>query len=206
MAGRNGVRAGARCELDAVGISTADLNADIQAAQAELVQAGQAPSIKRDPSLRLFLATQARVIGVLGSAVEHMRQPLADADLILIEMAVSRSMTTIGAEISAGVEKGAHSATRMEAARLIRSLDRSLAIRVSLAIGAAFVCGVIVTAAVLRTAEIGPYSPDAQAAGVWADLHRCNAFPQKAKTVQNGNNRAVVTLWATCDQQPGDAR
>lgn len=188
-----------------MGLTSAELDAEIQSAQAELVQAGQAPSIKRDPSLRLFLATQARVIGVLGSAVGQLRQPLADADLDVIKGTVVRSISTMGAEVAAGVEKGAHSAMRKEAARMLRSFDRALAVKVGLSIGAAFVCGGLATVAVLHQAAAGPFAPDAQAIRVWSDLHRCNPFPQNARTVQNGN-RAVVTLWATCDQQPGDAR
>ena len=188
-----------------MGLSSAELDAEIQAAQAELVQAGQAPAIKRDPSLRLFLATQARVIGVLGSAVGQLRQPLSEADLDIIKGAVLASMNRIGAEVTAGVEKGAHSATRKEAARMLRTFDRALVVKIGLAIGAAFVAGGLVTVAVLHQAAAGPFTPEAQAARVWSDLHRCNPFPQNARTVQSGN-RAVVTLWATCDQQTGDAR
>ena len=75
---------------------------------------------------------------------------------------------------------GAYEGTRKEAARMIRRLDRNLAVRMGLYVGGAFVAGCVLTVGALAYLNAGPFRPDVEAGAAWRALVQLNPDPRPA--------------------------
>jgi hypothetical protein len=118
-----------------------DLRDLIQTAQSNLALAADADVLRRDP-YRLILAGLSGILAVFGRSISRWeravqdvidaRDPLPEAD-----------RQALRAELVAAAEDGAYRGMRKEAGRMVRTLDRGLAVRIGLSVSGAFVAGAL---------------------------------------------------------------
>jgi uncharacterized iron-regulated membrane protein len=145
-----------------MGVVTGNIPADelrdlIQSAQSDLALAADADALRRDP-YRLILSGLSGILAVFGRSITRWeravqdvidaRDPLPEAD-----------RQALRAELVTAVEDGAYRGMRKEAGRMVRTLDRRLAVQIGLSVGSAFVAGAQSVLGVLVVAYLGPFSP-----------------------------------------------
>ena len=179
-----------------------DLRDLIQSAQSNLALAADAEVLRRDP-YRLILAGLSGILVVFGRSITRWeravqdvidaRDPLPEAD-----------RQALRAELVAAVEDGAYRGMRKEAGRMVRTLDRRLAVQIGLSVaGALSVLGVLVVA------HPGPFSPAAERNAAWQTLIQTNPNPQPAlaaaeiRADQTGRRYySKLSLWLDPAQPP----
>jgi hypothetical protein len=125
--------------VDAVDIAPRDMPSDdlqtaIQEAQATLQQGGNA-LMPHDP-LRFVMAGLSHLLGVLGRSTRRWERAVADV------IAARAPLTDDDrAGIHTAIEDGAFRGMKVEARRVIRTLDRRLAVLIGLSVAGAFVLG-----------------------------------------------------------------
>jgi hypothetical protein len=165
--------------VDAMDIAPREIPSDelqdaIVAAQAGLMQACDAVGTGPDP-VRLVLAGLSDTIGIFGKSIRRWER--AVADVIAARKPVSDNDR---AELVEAVETGAYNGMRKEAQRMLRTLDRRLAVRIGLGVGGAYVFGAVSVVAFLAIAHQGPFSQEAESQAAWRDLAQNNPDPRPA--------------------------
>lgn len=146
----------------------------ITAAQAHLVAAGDQPTIRRDP-YRLILGALSETLGVFGSSMKRWEETATIRSPLPIE-----DREALSAELVAATEKGAFEATRREAQRMLRRLDRGLAVKIGMSIAAAYIGGAMSVVGFLMLTRQGPFNQDAQAEATWHAIVTQNPDPRPA--------------------------
>jgi len=196
--------------MDAMGMTTNGMPADdlqdlIQSAQSDLTLAAEAETMRHEP-YRLIIAGLLGVLPVFGRSITRWER--AVQDVIDARVMPEEDRRALRAELAAAVEDGAYRGMRKEANRMIRTLDRRLAVQIGLAVGGAFVAGALSVLLVLALGHLGPFSPDA----AWAPLLRNNPDPRPALAQaaiaadQTGRRYARLSLWLDPAQPPPAAR
>ena len=92
---------------------------------------------------------------------------------------------------------------------MIRRLDHTVAVRMGLYVGAAFVAGCVLTCGAFFYLAAGPFNPDAQAGAAWRELVRLNPDPSpllaagEVRTDRTGRRyHAGVSLWMDSSPPP----
>jgi hypothetical protein len=119
-----------------------DLQTAIQEAQTTLQQGGNA-LMPQDP-LRFVLAGLSHLLGVLGRSTRRWERAVAD-------VIAARDPVTDDdrAALIEAMENGAYRGMRIEAQRVVRTLDRRGAARIGLCLGGAYVLGALSVVALL---------------------------------------------------------
>ena len=184
-----------------------DLQDLIQATQLDFKQAIEAGSMPRDP-YRFILAALSGTLSVFGRSISRWeravqdvidaRDPLPEAD-----------RQALRAELVTAVEDGAYRGMRKEARRMVRALDRRLAVQIGLSVGSAFVAGALSVLGVLIVANLGPFSPAAGRNAAWQTLIQTNPDPRPAlaaaeiRADQTGRRYySKLSLWLDPAQPP----
>ena len=184
-----------------------DLRDLIQSAQSDLALAADADVLRRDP-YRLILAGLSGILAVFGRSISRWeravqdvidaRDPLPEAD-----------RQALRAALVAAVEDGAYRGMRKEAGRMVRTLDRRLAVQIGLSVGGAFVAGALSVLGILVVAHLGPFSPAAERNAAWQTLIRTNPDPRPAlaaaeiRADQTGRRYySKLSLWLDPAQPP----
>jgi hypothetical protein len=114
--------------------ATDELVAAVAEAQGELALAGEAAAMRRDP-YRLVLAALSAALGVFLKSVRRWERAVADVIAARDPLSAAERADLVRALVEA-TKDGAYQATRKEAARMVRTLDRGLAARIGLGVGA----------------------------------------------------------------------
>jgi hypothetical protein len=185
------------------GVATADageLNAAVAEAQAMLATAAASKAMRHDP-YKHILTGLSDTIGVLPTMVRRWEQAVQDVIAARHPLTPEERADLARALVEA-TKEGAFEGTRKEAARMIRRLDHTVAIRMGLYVGAAFVAGCMLTGGVLFATGTGPFNPDAQAGAAWRELVQNNPDPRallaagEVRTDRTGRRYyAGVSLW-----------
>ena len=177
-----------------------ELQAAVDEAQARLAEAGDAPEMRRDP-YRIALAGLSLTIGALPRTVQAWEEAVEKVIAARHPLTPEERADLARALVEA-TKDGAYEGTRKEAARMIRRLDHTVAVRMGLYVGAAFVAGSLLTAGAFAYFGAGPFNPDAQAGAAWRELVRLNPDPSpllaagEGRTDRTGRRyHAGVSLW-----------
>lgn len=178
-----------------------ELEAAVADAQAMLAQAAASKAMRHDP-YKHILTGLSDTIGVLPTMVRRWEQAVQDVIAARHPLTSEERADLVRALVEA-TKDGAYQGTRKEAARMIRRLDRSLAVRMGLYVGGAFVAGCVLTAGALAYFSGGPFRPEAEAGTAWRELVQANPDPRP--TLAGGEMRtdratgrryyAGVSLW-----------
>jgi hypothetical protein len=128
--------------VDVVDMPSDDLQTAIQEAQTTLQQGGNT-LMPHDP-LRFVMAGLSHLLGVLGRTTRRWERAVAD-------VIAARSPITENdrAAMRTAMEDGAYRAMRIEAQRVVRTLDRRQTAVIGLGFGGAYVLGVLSVLALL---------------------------------------------------------
>ena len=118
-----------------------DFGASIKLAQQNLKAAVRSAPMQREP-YQLILAAQSSVIGVFESVVPRWEKAVADV-IAARDPLPPEERASLVRELVAATEDGAFKAMRKEAARVVRTLDHGVAVRIGLAIGGAYIAGAL---------------------------------------------------------------
>lgn len=225
MAGGNGQGVFGNLGLDAVGVRAGtsgqggitaraspepsdELDRSISAAQTDINLAVGSPALRREP-YRVILLALSGVLDVFRKSIVRWEGAVASV-VAARDPLPAEDRAALVSELVAATEKGAYEAMRKEAARMVRTLDQGLVVRIGLVIGAAFAAGVLSTVGLFFFLAAGPYSKEAQIAAVWHQLERDNPDPRHAlaaaetrldRTVAR-HYHACVSLWAEPSPDP----
>ncbi len=154
------------------------MEAAVADAQAMLAEAAESEPMRREP-YRLIVQGFSVALGALvkttrrwegaTSAVVEARQPFPqDERDALVRQVVEASKAAV------------REATRKEAGRMVRTLDRRQVARLGLGMGGAFMLGGGLMLGGLVYLSAGPFNPTGQAAAAWRDLEQHNPDPGPA--------------------------
>lgn len=146
----------------------------IAAAQADLALAGESGPMRRDP-YRITLAAQSIMLGTFLEANNRWEQA-TDAVIAARNPLPPEHMEALKYELVTSTQNGASIAYRAEAKRYLRTIDRKLAMQIGSIVGAAFVAGGIVVAALGWSLSAGPFTADK----AWQDIIAINPDPRPA--------------------------
>ena len=180
---------------------TDDLVEAVAKVQADLTRAGMTGPMRRDP-YRLLLGVQSAMLGVHLKNVHRWERAVADV-IAARDPLPPEQRAALAASLVEATEQGAFQAMRKEAARMVRTLDRALMLRVALGIGGAYVAGGLSVLAVFVFFQLGPFDPATQAANAWRTLIAHNPDPDPSlaaadvRTEPKTGRRyyAGVSLW-----------
>nr|WP_294516034.1 hypothetical protein [uncultured Rhodopila sp.] len=120
-----------------------DLQAAIVSAQEDLARAGESPFLRSDP-YRFITAALSAVLGVFGRSTRRWERAVADV------IAARDPLTDNDrAALVEATENGAYRAMRIEAQRVVRTLDRKTMALIGLCCGGAYALGVLSVLALL---------------------------------------------------------
>jgi hypothetical protein len=139
-------------DIAPAGMPSDDLQTAIQEAQATLQQAGEAAP-KRDP-LRLVLAGLSAVLGIFARSTRRWERAVADV-IAARDPLTGEERATLRADLAEAAEKGAYRGMRIEAQRVVRTLDRKQITLLGVTHGAALVIGLLVGGVCVWSSE-GP--------------------------------------------------
>ncbi len=188
-----------------------ELDASVAEAQAMLAQAAASKAMRHDP-YRHILTGLSDTIGVLPTMVR--RWDAAVKDVIAARHPLTQEeRADLARALVEATQEGAYEGTRKEAARMIRRLDRNLAVRMGLYVGGAFVAGCVLTVGALAYFSGGPFRPDVEAGGAWRELAQLNPDPRpllanaEVRTDRATGRRyhAGVSLWMDPSPPPPGA-
>ncbi len=194
---------GAAALLDAGELETA-----VAEAQAKLAQAAASKAMRHDPYQHV-LSGLSGTLGVLPKVVRRWEEAVEDV-IAARHPLTPEERTDLVRELVEATKAGAYEGTRKEAARMIRRLDRGLAVRMGLYVGGAFVAGCVLTVGVLAYLTAGPFRPDVEAGGAWRELVQLNPDPRpvlaagEVRTDRATGRRyyAGVSLWLDPSRPP----
>jgi len=178
-----------------------DLAISIALAQADLATAAEAKALRRDP-YRVLLVGLSMSLGVFGKAITRWDSAVADV-IASRDPLPAEERAVLVHELVAATKQGAFEGMRKEAARMVRTLDRGLAVRIGLGVGGAFAAGVLATVGTFLLLGVGPFSREARGASAWHDIEQNNPDPRPAlasatmQTERASGRRyyANVSLW-----------
>lgn len=178
-----------------------DLVISIELAQADLEAAVETKALRHDP-YRAILVGLSMSLGVFGKAITRWDSAVADVIASRDPLPVEERAALVH-ELVAATKQGAFEGMRKEAARMVRTLDRGLAVRIGVAVGGAFAAGVLATVATFLLLGVGPFSREARGASVWHDIAQNNPDPRQmlgaaeVRTDKASGRRyyAGVSLW-----------
>ena len=155
-----------------------ELEAAVADAQAMLAQAAASKAMRHDP-YKHILTGLSDTIGILPTMVRRWEQAVQDVIAARHPLTPEERADLVRALVEA-TKDGAYEGTRKEAARMIRRLDRGLAVRMGLYVGGAFVAGCVLMAGALAYFSGGPFRPEAEAGTAWRELVQANPDPRPA--------------------------
>jgi len=187
-----------------------ELDASVAEAQAMLAQAAASKAMRHDP-YRHILTGLSDTIGVLPTMVRRWEQAVRDV-IAARHPLTPEERTDLARALVEATKEGAYEGTRKEAARMIRRLDHTVAVRMGLYVGAAFVAGCVLTVGALAYFTGGPFRPDAEAGAAWRELVQLNPDPRpllanaEVRTDRTGRRyHAGVSLWMDPSPPPPGA-
>jgi hypothetical protein len=188
-----------------------ELDASVAEAQAMLAQAAASKAMRHDP-YRHILTGLSDTIGVLPTMVRRWEQAVKDV-IAARHPLTQEERTDLARAVVEATKEGAYEGTRKEAARMIRRLDHTVAVRMGLYVGAAFVAGCVLTVGALAYYTGGPFQPDVEAGGAWRELVQLNPDPRpllaagEVRTDRATGRRyhAGVSLWMDPSPPPPGA-
>ncbi len=187
-----------------------ELEAAVAEAQAMLAEAGETPEMRRDP-YRFALAGLSLTIGALPRTVRAWDEAVKDV-IAARHPLTQEERTDLARAVVEATKDGAYEGTRKEAARMIRRLDHTVAVRMGLYVGAAFVAGCVLTVGALAYFTGGPFRPDVEAGTAWRELVQNNPDPRpllaagEVRTDRTGRRyHAGVSLWMDPSPPPPGA-
>ncbi len=187
-----------------------ELEAAVAEAQAKLAEAGETPEMRRDP-YRFALAGLSLTIGALPRTVRAWDEAVKDV-IAARHPLTQKERADLARALVEATKEGAYEGTRKEAARMIRRLDRNLAVRMGLYVGGAFVAGCVLTVGALAYFTGGPFRPDVEAGAAWRELVQLNPDPRpllaagEVRTDRTGRRyHAGVSLWMDPSPPPPGA-
>ena len=155
-----------------------ELDASVAEAQAKLAHAAASKAMRHDPYQHV-LTGLSDTIGVLPTMAR--RWDAAVKDVIAARHPLTpEERADLARALVEATKDGAYEGTRKEAARMIRRLDRNLAVRMGLYVGGAFVAGCVLTVGALAYFSGGPFRPDVEAGAAWRELVQLNPDPRPA--------------------------
>ena len=178
-----------------------DLTISIALAQADLEAAVETKALRHDP-YRAILVGLSMSLGVFGKAITRWDSAVSDV-IASRDSLPAEERAALVHELVAATKQGAFEGMRKEAARMVRTLDRGLAVRIGLVVGGAFAAGVLATVATFLLLGVGPFSRDARSASAWHDIAQNNPDPRQSlgaaevRTDKASGRRyyASVSLW-----------
>ena len=182
--------------------SADEMEAGLAKAQAALAEASEEGVMQRDP-YRLALVGLSSAIGYMAKTTRRWEQATG-AVIAARQPFPQEERDDMARAIVEATEKGAFQGMRKEAQRMIRTLDRDLALRIGLSVGVAYVVGALSVLGVLFATHLGPFSRDEQASAAWRELARNNSDPRpalsasevRADKATGRRYYAGVSLWA----------
>jgi len=132
--------------------------------------------MRRDP-YRIALAGLSLTIGALPRTVRAWDEAVKDV-IAARHPLTQEERADLARAVVEATKEGAYEGTRKEAARMIRRLDHTVAVRMGLYVGAAFVAGCVLTVGALAYFTGGPFRPDVEAGGAWRELVQLNPDPR----------------------------
>ncbi len=184
-----------------------ELEAAVAEAQAMLAEAGETPEMRRDP-YRVALAGLSLTIGALPRTVRAWDEAVKDV-IAARHPLTQEERADLARAVVEATKDGAYEGTRKEAARMIRRLDYTVAVRMGLYVGAAFVAGCVLTVGALAYFTGGPFRPDVEAGAAWRELVQNNPDPRpllaagEVRTDRTGRRyHAGVSLWMDPSRPP----
>ena len=155
-----------------------ELEAAVAEAQAKLARAAESRAMRHDP-YQYLLTGLSLTLGALPKTVRRWEQAVQDVIAARHPLTPEERADLVRALVEA-TKDGAYQGTRKEAARMIRRLDRGLAVRMGLYVGGAFVAGCVLTVGALAYFSGGPFRPEAEAGTAWRELVQVNPDPRPA--------------------------
>ena len=188
-----------------------DLAGMIEAAQADFAEAAASVPLRRDP-YRGILAGLSVTLGIFGKSIARWEGAVADV-IASRDPLPAEDRAALVRELVAATQQGAFEAMRVEANRMVRTLDQGLVVRIGLCIGGAFVLGAASVLGFIMFLHLGPYSREAESGAAWRDLVQNNPDPRKAlgaaevRADQATGRRyyAGVSLWMDPARSPPGA-
>ena len=150
----------------------------ISATQADFAAAAETGPLRRDP-YRGILAALSGVLTILVKSVSRWEKTVTEV-IAARDPLPAEERAVLVQELVAATKQGAFEGMRKEAARMVRTLDRGLAVRIGLGVGGAFVVGVLATVGTFLLLGVGPFSRDARGASAWHDIEQNNPDPRPA--------------------------
>ena len=191
--------------------SISDLDAHVLRVQTALADAAATTGMRHDP-YQAVLTGLSMTVGLLPDNAR--RWDAAVQDVIAARHPLTpEERAELAGKLVEATEKGAFQATRKEAARMIRRLDRDLAVRMGAIVSGAFIAGCVLTGGVLAYFDGGPFRPEAESGAAWRELVRVNPDPRSAlaageiRTDRATGRRyyAGVSLWLDPSRPPPGA-
>jgi len=133
-----------------------DLVISIKLAQADLEAAVETKALRHDP-YRAILIGLSMSLGVFGNAITRWDSAVTDV-IAARDPLPAAERAVLVQELVTATKQGAFESMRKEAARMVRTLDRGLAVRIGLGVGGAFAAGVLATVGTFLLLGIGPFS------------------------------------------------
>lgn len=155
-----------------------DLAGLIEAAQADFAAAAASVPLRRDP-YRGILAGLSATLGVFGKSITRWEQAVADV-VASRDPLPAKDRAALVTELVAATKLGAFEAMRVEANRMVRTLDQALVVRIGLCVGGAYVLGVLSVLGFIAAFHLGPYSREAESGAAWRELMQNNPDPRQA--------------------------
>ena len=184
-----------------------DLLTLIEATRADFAAVVDTGPLGRDP-YRGILAGLSGTLAVFGLSVKRWERAVGDVIAARDPLPAEDRAALVG-ELAAATQQGAFEAMRKEAARMVRRLDRGLAVRLGLGVGGAYVLGGLSVVAILAVFQLGPFSREAESAAAWRDLVQNNPDPRPAlagadiRTDKSGRRYyGGVSLWLDSPRPP----
>lgn len=184
----------------------------VAAAQGEFARAIEGAELRRDP-LRFVLVALSDTLGVLVKTTRRWEGAVGDVIAASRPLSQDERASLLREVVGAakdGALDGANTGMRAEARRMIRTLDRGLAVRIGLWVGGAYVAGALTVLGVLLAGQFGPFSRQAESAAAWSELEQNNPDPRPAlaagevRTDRASGRRyyAGVSLWLDPSRPP----
>ena len=189
-------------------LDASELETAVAEAQAKLAQAAASKAMRHDPYQHVLCGLSG-TLGVLPKVVRRWEEAVEDV-IAARHPLTQEERADLVRELVEATKDGAYEGTRKEAARMIRRLDRNLAVRMGLCVGGAFMAGCVLTVGVFAYLTAGPFRPDVEAGGAWRELVQLNPDPRpvlaagEVRTDRATGRRyyAGVSLWLDPSRSP----
>jgi hypothetical protein len=149
-------------DIAPVGPPADELQELIEDVRTNLADAAKQPSMRQDP-YRIVLGALADILSVFGRSITRWER--AVADVIAARVMPDEDRHALRTELVTAVEDGAYRGMRKEANRMIRTLDRRLAVHIGLGGAALLGLGVVIGLLVAPARDVRGMLCEDQAGG-----------------------------------------